>query len=285
MPSYSSLSILMAPIRQQPYNEDGQSLFMKDLRRDARPRASIPSPLSTYSMSGEIITNSPPEFAAHIGPRTLPKATVHHGPRRFRQSAQPQGGQLRVVNGKPNARVMASDYGPLYFPFYRHEICVNDAQDVRGPSRRKSDLARNMHREQIYQAYAPKPSSGQSERILDDYRTTACLSDVHHPNHQTLRAHRQCYFDPDLTADREASRGFPILADSYRFDHRPYENLARPKHENSHPHVLRIGKLKHRHASMAVPEAITDPELTASARLQQSFESRRRVRQPRSAMY
>ena len=257
---------------------------MKDLRGNARFRASIPSPLSTYSMSGAIITNSPPELLAHIGPRALPKATMPQGPRRLRQSAQPQGGPFRVVNGKPNPRVMASDHGPRYFP-YHDENCVNDAHDLRSPSHRNTDLARNMHRGQVYQAYTPKSSSGQSERILDDYRTTVHLGHVHRPKNQTLRAHRQCYYDPELTADRAASRGFPILADRYRLDHRPYENVARPEHENSHPHVLRIGKLKHRHASMAVPEAITDPELTGSARLQQSFETRRRVREPRSAMY
>ena len=283
MPGCSPLSILMAFIRQQPYNERGQSLFM-DSRGNARPRASIPSPLSTYSISGEITTNSPPELAAHMGPRTLATATVHHGPKTLRQSTQPQGGQLRVVNGKLSPRVKAGDHRPHYSP-YHDESCVNDAHDVRDPSRRNTDLARNMQRRQVYRAYAPKPSSGQSGRILDDYRTTVCLSHVHRPNDQTLRAHHQYYFDPDLTADPAASRGFPILADWYRLDHRPSENVARPEHENSHPHVLRIGKLKHRHASMVVPEASTDPELTGSARLKQSFETRRRVREPRSAMY
>ena len=284
MPSYSSLSVLMAPIHRQPYNERGHSLFMKGLRGNARRRASIPSPLPTYSMSGEIITNSPPELAADIGLRTRPDATMHHGPRRLRQSAQPPGAQFLVVTGKPNPRVMTSDRGPHYVP-YQDENCVNDAHDVRDPAHRNTDPAQNMHQRQIYQAYSPKPSSGQSERILDDYRTTMCLSHVHCPNNQTLRAHGQCYFDPDLTADRAASRGFPILADRYRLDHRPYENFTRPKRENSHPYVLRIGKLKHRHASMALPEAITDPELTSGARLQQSFETKRRVWEPRSAMY
>lgn len=257
---------------------------MKDSRGNARPRASIPSPLSTYSISGEFTTNMPPRLTAHIGPRTLPTATVHHGPKTFRQSTQPQGGQLRVVHGDYNLRVMAGDHRPHYLP-YHDESCVNDAHDVRDPCRRNTNLARKMHRKQVYRAYAPKPSTGQSERILDEYRTTVRLSHVHRPNNQTLRAHRQCYFDPDLTADRAASRGFPILADSYWLDHRPYENLARPKHGNSNPHVLQIGKLKHRHTSMAMPEAVTDSGLTGSARLQQSFETRRRVREPRSAMY
>ena len=253
---------------------------MKDSRGNARPRASIPSPLSTYSIS----TNSPPELGAHIGPRALPIATTYHGPKTLWQSAQPQGGQLRTVNGKPNPRVMAGDYRPRHFP-YRDESCFNNAHDFRDHSHRNTDLAQHMHRRQVYRAYAPKPSSGQSERILDDHRTTVCLSHVHRPNNQTLRAHSQFYFDPDLTADPADSRGFPILADRYRLDRLPSENVARPERENSHPHTLRIGKLKHRHASMAVPEAITDPELTGSTHLKQSFEIRRRVREPRSAMY
>ena len=88
--------ILMALIRQQPYNynERGQSMFMKKSRGNARPRASIPSPLSTYSIS----TNSPPELAAYMGPRALPTATMHHGPKMLWQSPQPQSGQLRIVN-------------------------------------------------------------------------------------------------------------------------------------------------------------------------------------------
>ena len=265
----------MALIRQQPYNERGQSLFMKDTRGTSRPRASIPSPLSTYSIWGEISTNNPPGFAAHMGPRTAPTATVHLGPKTLRQSTQPQSGQLRVANGNYSPRVMAGDHRPRYVP-YREEICVNDANEVREHSPRNTDLARNMHRRQVYRAYPPNPSSGQSERILDDHRTTVCLSHVHRPNNLT---------GPDLTADPAASRGFPILADSYGLDHRPSKNIARPEHENSHPHVLRIGKLKHRHASMAVPQAITDPDMTGSARLKQSFKIRRRVREPRSAMY
>ena len=250
----------MARMRQQPYNERGQSLFMKDTRGTARPRASIPSPLSTYSIYGELTTNDPPELAAHMGPRTLPTATVQLEPKMRRQSTEPQGGQLRVANGKLSPRIMTGDDRPRYLP-YHGRICVNDAHDVR---------------DQVYRAYAPKPSSRQSERILDDHRTTVCLSHVHRPNYLT---------GTELTAVPAASRGFPILADSYGLDHRPSKNFARPEHENSHPHVLRIGKLKHRHASMAVPEAITDPELTGSARLKQSFETRRRVREPRSAIY
>ncbi|KAK0510547.1 hypothetical protein JMJ35_006979 [Cladonia borealis] len=191
---------------------------------------------------------------------------MHHGSKTLWQPAQPQGGQLRIVNGQPNPRVMASDYRPRYFP-YRDESCVNDAHDFRDHYRRNTDLAQNVHRRQVYRAYAPKPSSGQSERNLDDHRTTVCLSHIHRPNNQALRTHTQFYFDPDLTADPAASRGFPILADRYRLDHRPSENVARPERENSHPHTLRIGKLQHRHASMA------------------SFEIRRRVREPRSAMY
>ncbi len=275
----------MASICQQPYNERGQSLFITDSRGNARARASIPSPLSVYCTSGETITNSSPDLAAHIEPRTLPKATVHHATQWLRQSTQPQSGQLRFVNVKPDLRALVSDHGPRYFPFYRDEICVNDAHDVPGPSHGNTGVAQNMHRRQVYQAYAPKPSSGPSERMLDDCREKSCLSHVDDFSNQISRAHRQCYFHPDLSADRAASRGFPILADKYQLHHRPHVNVARPKHENSHPHVLRIGKLKHRHASMPVPEANTDPELTGSARLQQSFETRRRVREPRSAIF
>ena len=210
-----------------------------------------------------------------MGPRTLPTATVQLEPTMLRQSTEPQGGQLRVANGKLSPRIMIGDHRPRYLP-YQGGICVNEAQDVREHFPRNTDLARKMHRRQVYRAYAPNPSSGQSERILDDHRIAVCLSHVHRPNNLT---------GPDLTADPAASRGFPILADSYGLDHRPSKNFARPEHENSHPHVLRIGKLKHRHASMAVPEAITDPELTGSARLKQSFETRRRVREPQSAIY
>ena len=253
---------------------------MKNSRGNARPRASIPSPLSTYSIS----TDSLPELAAHMVPRALPRATVHHSPKMLWQSAQPPGRQPRIVNEKPNPRVTTGDYFPRYFQ-YRGERFVNNAHNFHDHSRRNTDLARNMHQRQVYRAYAPRPSSGQSDRDLDDYRTTSCLSNVNHPNNQMLRAHPQFYFEPDLTADPAASRGFPILADRYRLDHRPSENVALPKRNNSHPHTLRIGQLKHRHASMAMPEAITDPELTGSTRLKQSFEIRRRVREPRSTIY
>ena len=253
---------------------------MKDSRGNARPRASIPSPLSTYSIS----TDSLPELAARMVPRALPRATVHHGPKTLWQSAQPPGGQSRIVSGKPNPRVTAGDYYSRYFP-YRDERFVNDAHDFRDHSRRNTDLAQNMHQRQIYRAYAPRPSLGQSERVLDDHRTTFCLGHVDRPNNQTLRALPQLHFEPDLTADPAASRGFPILADRYRLDYRPSENVALPERNNSHPHTLRVGQLKPRHASMAMPEAITDPELTGSTRLKQSFEIRRRVREPRSAIY
>ena len=183
MPSCSSLSSLMALIRQQPFNERSQSLFMKDSRGNVRPRARMPSPLSTYSIS----IDSLPELAAHVVPRALPRATIHHGPKTVWQSAQPPGGQSRIVNGKPNPRVTAGGYLPRYFP-YRDESFVNDTHDFRDHSRRKTELAQNRHQRQVYRAYAPKPSSGQSERVLDDLRTTSCLSHVNHPNHQTLKA-------------------------------------------------------------------------------------------------
>ena len=257
---------------------------MKDSRGSARPRASIPSPLSAYSMTGESTMNSPPEIAAHMGPKTPPTATVHHGPKTFLKFTRPQGGQLRVVNEQPNPKVMVGDYRPCYSP-YHHENWINNAQDVRDGSRRNTDLAWNMHWRQVYRAYAPKPCSRQSQRFSDDYRTPVCLSHVHRHNDQMLRAHRRCYTDSNLTAHRAASRGFPILADSYRLDHRPDGNLARPKHENSNPYGLEFGELEHPHAIMAMPEAITDAGLTGSARLQQSFETRRRMRGPRNAMY
>ena len=235
---------------------------MKDSRGNTRPRASIPSPLSTYSIS----TDSLPELASHMVPTALPRATVHHGPKTLWPSAQPPGGQSRIVNGKPNSRVTAGDYYPRYFP-YRDERFVNDAHDFRDHSRRNTDLAQNMHQRQVYRAYAPEPSSGHSERVLDDHRTTPCLGHVNHPNNQTLRARPQLCFQPDLTADPAASRGFPILADRYRLDHRPSENVALPERNYSRPHIQRIGQLKHRHASMAMPEAITDHDLTGSTRL------------------
>ena len=274
----------MASIRQQPYTERSHSL-MKDSQGNARARARILSPLSICSTSGEIIANSPPELAAHIEPRLLPKATGHHAMKRLRQSTQPQGGQFRIVNGNPNPRAMASDHGPRYLPFYHEESFVNGVHDVRGPSRGNAELAQNMHQRQVYHAYAPKLSARQSERLSDDYRTKACLSHVHRLNNQTSRVHRQCYLDIDLTVDRAASRGFPILADKYRLDHRAYMHVAHPEQEKNHPHVRRMGKFKHPHASVAVPEAIIEPELTGSARLQQSFQTRIRVREPRSAMY
>ena len=164
---------------------------------------------------------------------------------------------------------MAGDPRPRYFP-YREESCVNYAHDVREPSPRNTELAWNMHRRQVYRAYAPKPSSWQSERIYNDYRKTVCLSHVHRPNDQTLKADYQCYFDRDLAGDPAASRGFPILADRYRLHHRPSENVARHERESSHPHVLRIDKLKNRPASLAMPKTITDPEFTGSTRLRQS---------------
>ena len=275
----------MAPIHRQPYNAPDQSLFIKDSRGNARARASIPSPLSIYSRSAEIVTNSPPELAAHIEPRAPRKADVHHGARRFRQPIQPQDRQLRVVNSNPYLRVMANDHDPRYLPFYSGESGVKQAHDVRGPCRGSTGIGQSVLRGQAYQAYAPNRSSDQLERHSDYYRTEGCLNHVQHPDNYTLRAHPQRYSNPDLNADRAASRGFSILADNYQLKRRPHVKAARPNHENSHPHVLRMGELKHRHASMAVPEAITEPELTGRACLQQSFEARRRVREPQSAMY
>ena len=265
----------MAPTHHQPYHVPDQSLFIRDSRGNARARATIPSPLSIYSTSTKIIINSPPELGAHIGPRTSPKATVHHVARQYRQSIQPQGGQLRVASWKPNHRIMASDHDPRNFPFYSGESGVKQAYDVRGPSRGNTGVVQNMLRGQVYQAYAPNPTSDQLERILDYYRTDGGLSHVQRPNNHASRAHRQSYSDLAFDADRAASRGFPVLADNYQLEHRLHVKVARPKHENNHPHVLRMGEHKHRHASMAVPIAITDHELTGSDRLQQSFEPRR----------
>ena len=177
---------------------------MKDSRGNTRPRASIPSPLSTYSIS----TDSLPEVAAHMVPRALPRATGYQGPKTLWQSSQPPGGNSRIADGKPNPRVMTGDNFPRYFP-YRDESFVNDAREFRDNSRRNTDLAQNMRQRQVYRAYAPKPSSEHSERVLHDHRTTPCLSHVNHANNQTLRAHPQLYFQPDLTADPAASRGIP----------------------------------------------------------------------------
>ena len=275
----------MAPIHHQTYNALDQLLFIKASRGDARARPSIPSPLSIYSTSAEIITYSPPELATHIEPRAPRKATVHHAARQFRQSVQPQGGQLRVANSNPYPRVMASDHDPRYFPFYSGVSSVEQAHDVRSPSRGNTGISQNMLRGQAYQAYAPKPSFDRLVRALDYYRTQGCLNHGQRPDNHTSRAHRQYYSDPDLNADRAAIRGFPILADNYQLERRPHVKVKRPNHENSHPHVLRMGELKHRHSSMAVSEAITEPELTGRARLQQSFETRRRAREPRSTIH
>ena len=275
----------MAPIHLQPYNAPDQSLFIKDSRANARARASIPSPLSIYSTSAEITTNILPELAAHIEPRAPRNTTGHHTTGRFRQSLQPQGGELRVANSTHYPRVMASDPDNRYFPFYSGESSVKQAQDVRGPSRGNTSITQDMRLGQAYPAYAPNPSTDQLERILNYHQTDGCLNHVQRPGNHTWRAHRQYYSDPNLNADRAASRGFSILADNYQLEHRLHAKVARPNHENSHPHVLRMSELKYRHASMAVPEAITEPELTGRARLRQSFETRRRVREPRSAMY
>ena len=275
----------MAPIHHQPYNAPDQSLFIKDSRRNARARASIPSPLSIYSTSAEIVTNSPLELAAHIDPRVPRKATVHHAARRFRQSIHPQGGQLRVANSNPYPRVIASDHDPRYIPFYSGDSGIKQARDVHDPSRGNTGISQNLFRGQAYQAYAPNPSSDQPEHISDYHRTEGCSNHVQRPNNHTSRAHAQRYSNLDLNADRAASRGFPILADNYQLERQPHVKAARLSHENSHLHVLRMGELKDRHAGMAVPEAIPEPELTGRARLQQSFETRRRVREPRSTMY
>ena len=182
-------------------------------------------------------------------------------------------------------KVMASDHDPRYFPFYSGESSAKQAYDVGGPSRGNTGISQNMLRGQAYQAHVPNPSSDHLVRAVDYYRTEGCLNHVQRPDNHTSRAHRQYYSDPDLNADRAAIRGFPILADNYQLERRPHVKVERPNHENCHPHVIPIGELKHRHASMAVSEAITEPELNGRARLQQSFETRRRVREPRSAMH
>ena len=210
---------------------------------------------------------------------------MHHAVRRSRQSFQPQGGQLRVANSKPYPGVMASDHDPREFPFYSGESGVKQAHDVCGPSRGNTGQSQNMLWGQAYQAYAPNPASNELERITDCYRTDGCLSHAQRPGNHTWRAHRQYHSDPELNVDRATIRGFPILADNYQLERRAHVKVGRPNHGNSHSHVLRMGELKHCHASMAVPEAITEPELTGRARLQQSFETRRRVREPWSAMY
>lgn len=275
----------MAPIDRRPYHVPDLSLIIRDSRGNARARASIPSPLSIYSTSAEINPNNPPELATHIEPRAPRKATEYLAARRFRESVHPQGGQLRVVNSDLYPRVMASDHDPRHSPFYSGESGVKQAHDVHGPSRGHTGINQNIFREKTYQAYAPTTSSEQLERILDYYRTDGGLDHVRRPNNHTSRAHRQCYSDPAFNADRAASRGFPVLADNYQLEHRPHVKVACPNHENSHSHVLRMGEHKHRQASMAVHMAITDHELIGRARLQQSFETRRQVREPWSAMY
>ena len=252
---------------------------------NARARASIPSPLSIYSTSAEINPNNPPELATHIDPRAPRKATEYHAARRFRQSVHPQRGQLRVANSDLYPRVMASGHDPCYFPFYSSESGVKQAHDVRDASRGDTGMNQNIVRGPAYQAYAPNTSSDQLERILDHYRADGGSNHVQRLNNHTSRAHRQNNSDPAFNADRAASRGFPVLADNYQLEHWPHVKTTRREYEDSHPHVYRMGEHKHRHASMATPVAITDHALTGSARLQQSFESRRRVREPRSAMY
>ena len=195
----------MAPIHHKLYNAHDQSLFIKDSRENASARASIPSPLSIYSTCAEIFTNGPPELGVHIEPRAPREATVHHAARRFRQSIQRQGGQLRVANPNSYPRYMASDHDPGYFPFYSGESNFKQTHDVHGPAREKTGTSQNMLRGQAYQAYAPNPSSDQSERIWDCYRTEGCLNHVHRPDNHTSRAYAQRYSYPDSNADRAAS--------------------------------------------------------------------------------
>ena len=261
-----------------------QPLFIRDSRGNARARASIPSPLSIYSTSAEINPNNPPEFVTYIEPKAPRKSTGYHAARRIQQSIRPQGG-LRVANSNPYPRVMASDHDPRYFPFYSGESGVKQAHVVREFSGEDTGLNQSILREQVYQAYAPNTSSDQLERILDYYRADGGSNHVQRPNNHTSRAHRQNYSDRAFKADRAASRGFSVLADNYQLEHWPHVKTTRRNYENSHPHVYRMGEHKHRHASMAMPVAITDHMLTGSARLQQSFETRRLVREPRSAMY
>ena len=275
----------MAPIHHEPYRLPDQSLFIRDLRGNARARANISSPLSIYSASAEINLSNPTEPATHVDPRASRKATEYHAARRFRQSVHPQRGHSRVLNSDPYPRAMASDHGPCYFPFYSSEGGVNQAHDVRDTSRGDSGMDQNILREQAYQPYASKTSADQLERFGDYYRVEQGSNHVHRLNNHTSRAHRQTYSDPTFNVDRTASRGFPVLADRYQLEHWPHTKTTRRKHENNHPDVYQKSEHEHRHASMATPVAITDHALTGSARLQQSFETRRRVREPRSAMY
>ena len=118
-----------------------------------------------------------------------------------------------------------------------------------------------IHSRQIYNAHNPTKFSGHGKPVQGYHQATAHLSkhDVK-PDHSWRRNCRY-HYNPQLSANRAASRGFPILADIYQPPPVSDADIVVMQHHHNYPHTLSARKLKYDHDNKPHLESATEPVL------------------------